>query len=263
MNALKDIARKLLEAGTVQVVIGFGAGSSEDRTRPLFVRKPEQADKLVFNAQCTQNLAVYLSKAEVKQMGKAALVGKLPTVRSVLQLAAESQVADGGVIVLAVYKDGVEELATFAAMEAFVAKAEAEQAAVENRIANMSREERWAFWQAEFSRCIKCFACRAACPMCYCTKCVVECNQPQWVAVPSHPLGVMEWHIVRAMHLAGRCVSCNACSTACPVDIPLNLLTQYVTQKVDAEFGQRAGTSANKDFALSTFKPEDKEEFIR
>ena len=78
----------------------------------------------------------------------------------------------------------------------------------------MTPAERWQFWQAEFSKCIKCYACRAACPMCYCTRCIVDDNRPQWIDPWPSPLSNMEWQISRVMHLAGRCIGCGACGLA-------------------------------------------------
>jgi len=132
-----------------------------------------------------------------------------------------------------------------------------------DRLKAMSCQERFAFWQGELSRCIKCYACRSSCPMCYCSHCTMDCNRPQWVPVPSHALGNQEYHTVRAMHLAGRCVQCGDCGRACPVDIPIHLLTFSAEESVHAQFGQKAGASAKLDYALSTFRPDDKESFIR
>jgi formate dehydrogenase (coenzyme F420) beta subunit len=131
------------------------------------------------------------------------------------------------------------------------------------RIEAMPAPERWEFWQREFARCFKCYACRAACTMCYCSRCVVEDNQPQWVSVPAHTRGNFEWHVVRAMHLAGRCVGCGECGRACPMGIPLHLLSWKIGDLVAQQFGQRAGFSAIADYPLSMFRPDDQETFIR
>jgi formate dehydrogenase (coenzyme F420) beta subunit len=131
------------------------------------------------------------------------------------------------------------------------------------KIDAMSMEERWAFWQHEFSKCFKCYACRSACPMCYCTKCTTDSNQPQWIPVASHQLGNMEWHLMRAMHLAGRCINCGECAKACPLDIPLNLLTYKMIDELNTNFGAVAGLKSDAVYALSTFKNEDKENFIK
>ncbi len=268
MQELQTKARELLQNGAVKVVVGYGRGSAPDRTRAIFICRPEQADGLIFNEYCRQNLAVYLNRHEVKSLGKAAVVATLPTLRTVLQLASEGQIVEGQVAVLAVSPDGkVTELPDLPAIEKYVSSLSLELAAADEemiaRIEKMSREERWAFWQEQFAKCLKCYACRSACPMCYCSRCVVDCNRPQWVPVAPHALGNLEWHLVRAMHLAGRCVNCGYCADACPVGIPLNRLTQVLAREVLADFGLHAGAGTKKEYALSTFKTDDKEGFIR
>jgi ferredoxin len=81
--------------------------------------------------------------------------------------------------------------------------------------------------------------------------------------VPAHDLGNLEWNVMRAMHLAGRCVNCGDCSRACPVGIPLYLLNQKLINEVFASFNFRSGTAAKAENAMSTFKPNDAEDFIR
>lgn len=267
MTALQDKARALLESGAAQVVIGYAAGSKSGREHAVFFSKPEQCQLLVFNDHCTSNLAVYLVKPEVKALGKPAIVATPAAVRTVLQLAAENQLADGGVIALAATADGaITELADLQSMEQFVANSGGAAIAPDPLVKElwaMSHAERWRFWTEQFSACMKCYACRASCPLCYCERCVVECNQPQWIPVSPHAEGNLEWHVVRAMHLAGRCIDCGFCADACPVHIPLNLLTRMLREKMAEELSAQPGTSAHSEYALSAFRPEDKEGFIR
>jgi ferredoxin len=132
-----------------------------------------------------------------------------------------------------------------------------------DKLRAMSVAERRAFWAQELGRCVKCYACRASCPMCYCERCTMDCNRPQWVPVASHALGNLEYHMVRAMHLAGRCVRCGTCGASCPLGIPVHLLTFSTEGSVRRQFGQPGGASAHLDYALATFNPDDNEEFIR
>jgi ferredoxin len=242
-------------------VIGYGQGSA-DRVRAVFIRRPEDADRLIMDDRCIQNLGVYLAEREVRELGRLAIVARVPVMRTIRQLMYEEQIKEGDVVVIGVSLDGrVLEFQDLKSAADYVSSipmelAPDEEAALE-RLENMTREERWHFWQEQTSRCIKCYACRASCPMCYCHKCTVECNQPQWISVPSHELGNLEWHIMRAMHLAGRCVNCGDCFRACPVGIPLNLLTQRIIADMADNFG------GETDYALAAFKPEDKEDFIR
>ncbi len=267
METLRNKARELLASKTVQVVIGYGRGSA-GAARAVFIRDPRQADGLIFDGTCLQNLAVYLMKPEVRKLGKAALVATHSTMRAVLQLATENQLTDHDLLVLAVGAGGeVIQLPTLGAVEARVAEVAADLSADEKaelrRYGAMSLEQRRQFWAEQFSRCLKCYACRAACPLCYCSRCTVECNQPQWIPVPAHDLGNLEWNVMRAMHLAGRCVNCGDCSRACPVGIPLYLLNQELIQEVLTHFAFRSGMAAKGDNPMSTFKPNDTEDFIR
>jgi len=267
MDDLRKKAKELLESKQAGVVIGYGNGTG-DRVRAIFAQSPADADKLVFDDRCLQNLTVYLSKSEVRKIGKPAVVVTLPGLRTILQLASEKQVAENDIIVLGISPEGaLLDLPGFKAITDYVASANLDYTDAEMRnldeVLKLSLDERFQFWNDELSRCIKCYACRQACSLCYCSRCTVECNQPQWIAVPSHDLGDFEWHVMRAMHLAGRCVNCGDCARACPVDIPINLINHLLAQVTFDSFGLRSGTSPEADYALSTFRPDDKEDFIR
>ena len=266
MEDLKNKARQLLEAGVVKVVVGYGKGTG-GVIRPILARTPAEAANLVLGEPQGQNLATYLTKPEIKAMGRVAVVATMQALRSILQLAAEKQLREEMVLALAVMDGAVLEFATFSAIEEFLATRtdampEADRQLIE-KLSAMSVGQRRAFWAEELNRCVKCYACRSSCPMCYCERCTMDCNRPQWIPVGSHALGNLEYHMVRAMHLAGRCVECGTCGKACPVGIPVHLLTFFAEESVRKQFGQRGGASASIDYAMSTFKPDDKETFIR
>jgi len=266
MNELINKAALLLESNAVQVVIGYGKGSA-NRTRAIFVTQPSDCRNFIFDSRCIQNLAVYLTKSEIKKLGKPAIVSPVTVLRSILQLASENQLTENSLVILGITPEGkLVTFETFAAIEKFLENHKIEigekyRDTIE-MIKNMPVSERLAYWIKELAPCFKCYACRSACPLCYCTRCTVENNQPQWIPVASHPLGNLEWHIMRTMHLAGRCTDCEACFNACPMGIPINLLTKSMLQDVAENFGSFA-PSLNKLNTLSSFNPDDKESFIR
>ncbi|MEK7719236.1 MAG: 4Fe-4S binding protein, partial [Bacteroidota bacterium] len=94
-------------------------------------------------------------------------------------------------------------------------------------------------------------------------KCVVEVNRPQWINPWPAPLANMEWHINRAMHMVGRCTACGACGDACPVGIPIDLITRKMMEDLAPEFGYVPGQPAKQGNALSSWKLDDREQFIR
>jgi formate dehydrogenase (coenzyme F420) beta subunit len=265
-NILMTIASDLLKEGFAQYVIGYAEGTS-GRVRPVFVRKEEEIDKLVFDKRCTFNLAVYLYKKEIANFGKPAIVANVNTLRSIMRLASENQIKDGNLV--AITENASNEIIVlndFQSIENYLAEqnlglGEKDKAMIE-KIDAMSAAERWAFWQNEFAKCIKCYACRQACPLCYCTTCTVEQNQPQWITVASSKVGNLEWHLSRTMHLAGRCTTCGQCASVCPMDIPLHLLPIKLSEEFKEMYGSVSGVSRNENCAMSTFKPDDKESFI-
>jgi ferredoxin len=96
---------------------------------------------------------------------------------------------------------------------------------------------RAAFWGAQFDKCLRCYACRQACPMCYCAECLSEQLNPAWQSIAIEGREHAFFHVMRAFHLAGRCTSCNACGAACPMDVPLHLLNQKVAREMQRFFG--------------------------
>ncbi|HUI28591.1 MAG TPA: hypothetical protein VLX91_00135 [Candidatus Acidoferrales bacterium] len=265
MRALQEKAKELLESGKVGVIIGYGNGSGE-RVRPVFVRNSADVAKLVSDNRCRLNLSTYLFKPELKKIGRPAIVAAPATVKSIIQLISENQLKSSDVVTLVVEDDAVVELGDNASLEAYSASHPVvfppfARKEIET-IAGMSLQERFKYWQDELSRCFKCYACRAACPLCYCERCITDNNRPQWVCVPSHAQGNFEWHMNRAMHLAGRCIECGSCTIACPVGIPIGLLTIEASRIVEQEFGFRPGLRCDAPSALSSFKVDDKESFI-
>ena len=266
MEPVKQKARELLESGRAQAVIGRTRGPG-GRVRPLFARKASEVEALLLDESSGINLAVYWRKPEVRALGKLAFVASIAELRSFLQLAAESQFKEGDAVLLALDKAGnpveLTKPTEIAAVVEKLSEPPTDQRPSPVDVESLDCAGRWDFWQQEFSRCVKCYACRASCPMCYCDQCLTDCNQPQWVSVPAHALGNFEWHVNRAMHLAGRCVECGACSEACPVDIPLFLINRFLGRLVDKQFGQRAGVREKLDYALSVFASRDREDFIK
>lgn len=266
MNNLNSRAKELLEKKDVSVVIGYEEGSA-GLARPAFISDPMKADKLIYDERCTHNLATYLTKPEVKKQGKMAVMATLPVMRSIMMLISEQQVTADDIVVLGISSDGkLLDVPDINVMQGIIEKSDLGNPVKDRELlaemAKMSPEQRFEWWGKELSKCIKCYACRQACPMCYCTRCAVEVNQPQWIPVQSNVQGNFEWHILRAMHLAGRCISCGECGRACPVGIPCHLLTMQLADQTLKYFNVHAGTSDKMKSVMSVYETGDKENFI-
>ncbi len=126
-----------------------------------------------------------------------------------------------------------------------------------------SSDERWKHFEEELSKCIRCYACRNACPLCYCKTCVVDASMPAWIGKTNDPSDTMIYHIARTLHAAGRCVDCGACSRACPMGINLRELVKKAEKIMKERYGYEAGVSPDKVPPLGENKADDSQEFIK
>ena len=131
------------------------------------------------------------------------------------------------------------------------------------KIEGMSPEDKWGFFTRMVSKCIRCYACRNACPLCYCPTCFVDESAPQWVGKSSDPTDTMTFHLLRAYHCAGRCTDCGACERACPVGIPVRQFTKKLNKDTEALFSWEAGLSLDVRPPLDVYRPDDYNDFIR
>lgn len=129
------------------------------------------------------------------------------------------------------------------------------------QIERMTPDERYAFWQGELSRCIRCNACRDVCPACTCEKCVFD--NPQSGVENKAPATSFEeqmFHIIRAFHVAGRCTDCGECSRVCPQHIPLHLLNRKFIKDIDNFYGDyQAGAEVGSRAPIVNYRTDDLE----
>ena len=123
-------------------------------------------------------------------------------------------------------------------------------------------EEKWAYIKEALEPCTRCYACREACPMCYCSLCFVDQNKPVWFGKTTQFPDILVYHLIRAFHMAGRCVACGACSSVCPVGIDLNMITRKLEKIVKTRYDFTSGLDAETLPPMMNFKMEDTEEFM-
>lgn len=129
------------------------------------------------------------------------------------------------------------------------------------RLERMTADERYAFWQNELSRCIRCNACRDVCPACTCEKCVFD-NPNSGVENKAAANSFEEklFHIIRAFHVAGRCTDCGECSRVCPQHIPLHLLNRKFIHDIDRFYGDyQAGAEVGSRAPIVNYTKDDLE----
>lgn len=131
------------------------------------------------------------------------------------------------------------------------------------KIEEMEPEKKQGFFTQLIQRCIRCYACRNACPLCYCPTCFVDESQPQWVGKSSDPTDTMTFHFLRAYHCAGRCTDCGACERVCPMGISMRQFTKKLNKDTLDLFSWEAGLTLDQRPPLDVYRPDDYNDFIK
>ena len=289
---LHSEAKALLEQGKVDYIIGFEPGSLKFTTTPLITKNKEDVDRMVIDPFIANNLSVFLT--EVK--GKVGIVAKGCDSRSIVSLIQDRQIAREDIVILGITCAGVIDLhkverlvgkdrdelddivlegdkatitiggekKTFPATEVLIDDCLKELN--RNKIKELEEippEQRWEFWKQEFSRCIRCNACRQVCPACFCERCFVEESEPQWISpVPRWQDNLM-FQAIRILHTAGRCTDCGECERACPVNIPLRSLTKKMEEIVEELFHYKAGMDKDAPPLMTAYEYEEADDLVR
>jgi ferredoxin len=269
---LRRRARELLSEGKVAVVAGYRAATRPGRAQPAFISAPEDCDTLIFDERCGQNLANYL--IGLKHKGRIAVIAKGCDSRSIVSLVKEHQIDRANLHVIGVGCTGVKEddelddaCRTCIQRDAveydeFIGDHAAPAPALPEA-GPVDPAARWQQFADEAARCIRCYACRQVCPNCYCPVCFVDAGRPAWLGKTTELSDNAVFHIMRALHMAGRCVECGSCARACPMGIDLMKLNRKAAQIVRERFGHTAGMKPDDAPPLAAFDPADRQEFIK
>ncbi|MGE5796042.1 MAG: 4Fe-4S dicluster domain-containing protein [Ignavibacteria bacterium] len=286
MNLI-ETAKDIIKNHKAEFIVGYAKGK-DGRTKPFIARNEKDAEQLVFDHYSVNNLAVYLTRIKKPKIGRIGIIDKCCDVRAVIALVQENQVKREDVFIIGINCSGVVkdiderwtkentqikckycQLRTPHNYDVLVGDLEEfdlpedDQQVLMNKIQAMNVEERFEFWQNEFDKCIKCYACRQVCPLCYCEQCIVEKSMPQWIEPSASSRGNFAWNLIRAFHLSGRCVGCHECERVCPMDIPITLLTRKMGMLAGKEFGYKHGMDPSEPTLIGSYNIKDNEDFIR
>jgi len=271
-------AKELLESKKVDCVIGYERATDGQNARPMFAYNAQEADRLIFDQTCRHNLVKYLLNRKDKT---TAVVVKPCDSRAINLLINEHQMDREKVVVIGVVCPGIvktdwnqtgDKLREACQLcqqrnpvvydiligEPRKAEPPAEAYPDVTAMEGKSWQERQAFWEKEFARCIRCYACRQTCPGCYCGECFVDRLDPLWVGIRIAPAENEMWNTMRAFHLSGRCIGCNSCELVCPVNIPLSLLNRKLEKEVMTLFKFQPGMDPDTPQPLAAFQKDEK-----
>lgn len=311
-DRIRDIARRLLEEGTVDVFIGYRQGTVPLMNEPVLVNDPGKVDVLYWDCNCDLNLCNYLT-------GRKDRIGILANgcnSRNIVTHIVENQIKRDQLYVVGVPCTGMidhravrraageKEILEFeqhgdsftvkgkdfektfqvrdtlrdncrrclhrnpVISDEMVADEVDEQQGIDpyedvKEIEEMGSDEKWAYFSRLIAPCTRCYACRNACPLCYCPTCFVDESRPQWVGKSVDPIDTMTFHLLRAYHCAGRCTDCGACERVCPVDIPVRKFTSKLNKDALDLFNWEAGLNLDVRPALDVYKVDDYNDFVR
>ena len=279
-DTIRERAAALLSSGEVSAVVGWGAGRFDDVRFPLVIKRAEDAGKLVFDASCVQMTAKRL--LEHTGEGKVALVARGCESRAVNRFIADHQLTRDQVYVIGVPCPGMVDPATGETLKRCaecqvrnpvvhdelvgdpVPEPKPYRFAEVDRVEAMSREERRAFFDEMYGKCIRCYACRNACPCCTCRECFVEQDKVGWQGKAFNVNEARYYGMIRAFHTGDRCIECGECERACPMGLPLMVIMHQQVRDIDKLFGPYEGgglTDSGPD-PLRTYKTDDIEEFM-
>jgi len=285
-------AKELLEKGVVKRVLGWEKGDFWYSTPPVFIDRAEDAGKLVWDDFAINNLAIYLLDKQNRDT-KVALFIKGCDSRGVVRLLQDNQIKRENIYLIGIPCPGLKDPKTAVrgyykdASKVPVAKkcqecrhpnpvlydemlaSPIEKETAVDRFAEVKEleqkpvDERYAFWQAQADKCIRCFACRNICPACSCHECLLDCSKPRWLDKEVSVVQNQFFHMIRSWHVADRCIECGECERVCPAGLPLMLLNRKLLKDINELFGPyEAGVNLDERPPLGHFDTGDPEEFM-
>lgn len=289
---MQQITAELLSRGEVKCVLGWEKGTFWYQSPPAFIFSPEEASRLVWDEFCLPNLSSYLLDDRYSQ-DRVALFVKGCDSRGINRLLSDQQLARERVYLVGIPCPGMKDPTAAKGRKPGetsdlplapkcrycthrnpvvydrilgepVPEVEpsGERFAQVAEIEKMGTEERYAFWENQFSRCIRCFACRNVCPACNCTYCCFDLDEPRWL---DKEVGVSQnafYALTRAFHVAGRCIECGECERVCPMEIPIMALNRKIIKDIAELFGEHeAGLEPSEQPPLGQYSLDDPDNY--
>lgn len=272
---IRNEAKRLLEDGIVEYVIGWGATRFEDKTTPIFVTRAEDTEKLVWNKYCINGLAKYALDNPYPEK-KIGICVRGCDSRAINRMISDKQLKRENLFLIGIPCDGKENkicetcshknplvydvLAGEPVEEAGISP---ERFAEVEAFAALSPDERYEYWAKQYDKCIHCYACRNACPSCSCKECYADQHLEGWQGKQNNRNSNQVYGLTRAYHVGDRCIECGECERVCPMGLPIMRQTRKMLKDINEIFGPyECGLSPDEDHVLGEFDLNDYDEFM-
>ena len=119
------------------------------------------------------------------------------------------------------------------------------------------------FWRGHIERCIRCYACRNACPACNCTECYADQYRVGWQGKQIDKAENQVYGLTRAFHVGDRCIECGECERVCPMGLPIMSQTRKILKDINDLWGSyECGLPTSRPHILGEFDLSDRDDFM-
>jgi len=278
---MRDIAKDLLDKGTVHYIIGWEKGRFSNQSPPAFITSAAHADRLIWDEYCLASTAKYLLDDKFPA-GKIGIFARGCDARAINRLIQDGQINRENIYIVGICCSGMKDPATgntadkcqhcthpnpivydILIGDPVPETDKPERFKAIEELEKLSPDEKHAYWSKQFEKCIRCYACRNVCPACNCRECFVDQYRVGWQGKQNNLAENQLFGLTRAYHIADRCIECGECARACPMDLPLMELNRKLIKDINQLFGPyEASLDTETTPPLAKYHLKDLEEFM-
>ena len=275
---MRERAAALMDSGSVSYIIGWRETRFPDKTAILYVRDAADADLLVWNNRTIALTSKFLCEDRWPEE-KIGIFARGCDSKAINRLLIDNQIERESIYIIGLPCEGKKDDRCLSCRnknpliydellwEPDAEITEPERARffrVDEIEAFPALEQRLSFWEDVYSRCIRCYACRNACPVCTCRECYVDMHRTGFQGKRHNTAENSVFGLTRAYHVGDRCIECGECERVCPLDLPILAQTQKIIKTIEelADTSYESGISADEENFLGKYDFDDKDGFM-